>query len=85
MGHSLKNMIFLKKAYKLLLGFVNRLYAKSLSSRIEDRNFTIISNNCWGGELYKELNLAYNTPFIGLFIYAPCYIKMLKNLRFYLN
>jgi uncharacterized protein (DUF1919 family) len=46
---------------------------------------TIISNDCYGGEIYRSLGAQYNTPFIGLMIMAPCYIKLLKSLEFYLS
>lgn len=42
-------------------------------------SFTIISNNCWGAEIYKELKVAYNTPFVGLFVPPKCYITLLEN------
>jgi len=56
-----------------------------LRSRLQNKNFTIISNNCWGGEVYRALNLPYKTPFIGLFLFAPCYVRLLINLQEYLN
>lgn len=53
-------------------------------SRLKNHQFTIISNNCWGGEVYKDLGLAYLTPFIGLFLFPSCYIHLLENLDEYL-
>jgi uncharacterized protein (DUF1919 family) len=66
------------------------LYKKNLAqgvskTRLRNTNFTIISNNCWGGEVYRELSLPYQTPFVGLFLFAPCYIRLLNNLRAYLE
>lgn len=52
---------------------------KKNHSKLYNNNFTIISNNCWGGFVYKRFKLQYNTPFIGLFIFAPDYIYLLKN------
>lgn len=52
------------------------------SKTIRNRNVTIISNNCWGGFMYQSCGLQYNSPTIGLYFYAPEYIKFLKNLRF---
>lgn len=57
----------------------------SLRKKLKNKNFSIISNNCWGGFLYQDLGIQYHTPFIGLFIFAPDYIKMLKNLKEYLS
>ncbi|TRZ44982.1 DUF1919 domain-containing protein [Robertkochia solimangrovi] len=56
-----------------------------LVKRSKNPEFCIISNNCWGGDVYEAFKREYNTPFIGLFINAPCYLKLIKNLDFYLN
>ncbi len=53
--------------------------------KLKNNNFTIISDNCWGSKIYKDFNVRYNTPFVGLFMYSPCYIKLLKNLDYYLQ
>lgn len=47
--------------------------------------FSIISNNCWGSDYYSNNNIEYKTPFVGLFIHAPCYIKLLMNFNDYMN
>ncbi|EHH1935591.1 DUF1919 domain-containing protein, partial [Vibrio parahaemolyticus] len=45
---------------------LHRLRIKELNlSRVEDKNFTIISQNCIGGSIYKDLSLPFNTPTIG--------------------
>lgn len=48
-------------------------------------NFVIISNNCWGGQLYKWYNKPYNSPFVGLGIHADCYLKLISNFDLYMN
>ena len=40
---------------------------------LQNTNFSIISNNCWGGYVYQEQNLPYQSPFVGLFLYAKDY------------
>ena len=45
----------------------------------------IISNNCYGKQYYKSKNIAYKSPFIGLYINAPCYIKLLENCEEYMK
>ncbi|MEJ2043833.1 MAG: DUF1919 domain-containing protein [Reinekea sp.] len=47
--------------------------------RIDKKQFIIVSNNCWGYELYNALNRPYNTPFVGLFLYPECYVQFLEN------
>lgn len=44
-----------------------------------NKDFTIVSNNCFGGFIYQKLNLQYKSPFIGLFILGPDYIELLEN------
>ena len=52
---------------------------------LKNKHFTIISDNCWGGRIYQELGLPYQSPFIGLFIYSPDYVKLLANPKHYLS
>lgn len=47
--------------------------------------FTIISNNCWGGHVYRYFNLPYDSPTIGLYFFSDDYIKFLSNLRKYIS
>jgi uncharacterized protein (DUF1919 family) len=54
-------------------------------SRLTNKDFSIVSNDCWGGQVYKALQLKYKTPFVGLMLMSPCYIKMIRKLRFYLS
>src|SRR5690606_24670996 len=53
--------------------------------KLQNRDFTIISDNCWGGFVYQNYNLSYSSPFVGLFIFSPDYIELLENLDDYLN
>lgn len=48
-------------------------------------DFTIISNNCWAGHVYRYYNVPYKTPTIGLFFFADDYVKFCKNLKYYIN
>lgn len=57
----------------------------SARDNIRNKDFTIISNNCWGGTVYQDLNISYKSPFVGMFIMSPDYLKLLKNLDYYLS
>lgn len=48
-------------------------------------DFTIISNNCWGGLIYQYFGLPYASPTVGLFIMDDDYIKFIENLDYYLS
>src|SRR5215216_531302 len=58
-----------------------RIAAKIMRARVKNRDFTIISNDCFGGMAYEELGLRYESPFVGLFILPEDYIRLLRNLK----
>ena len=57
---------------KYIKSRINRLF-------INQDDFTIISNNCWGTFIYKKYGLNYQSPFVNLVIFAPDYIELLEN------
>ncbi len=46
---------------------------------IGERRFILVSNNCWGYQLYNDLERNYNTPFVGLFVLPDCYLALLAD------
>ncbi len=48
-------------------------------------DFCVISSNCIGSLPYEILRMKYNTPTVGLFFYAPCYLKFASRLDHYLD
>lgn len=40
-----------------------------------------MASNCWGGEVYRDFGLPYNTPFVGLYLYAPCFLRLASDLE----
>lgn len=61
---------------------VRRVYHKKT---IKSRDFTVISNNCWGGKLYQYLDMPYLSPTVGLYFFADDYIKFVKRLKYYMS
>lgn len=53
--------------------------------KLKNKDFTIISNNCFAGAIYQYFGLPYNSPTIGLYFFANDYIKFLENLNYYLD
>lgn len=49
------------------------------------KDCSIISNDCWGGQLYKTAGLPYRTPFVGLYLMAPCFLSLATNFWYYLS
>lgn len=70
---------------RFLIYRINKLrekkYRQKARKRLTNKNFTIISNNCWGGSVYEDLGLSYSSPTIGLFFFSPCYIKFIADLK----
>lgn len=64
---------------------MTRLQEKTLKVlfryRARPRNFSIISNNCWGADFYPLAGLPYLTPFVGLFLRPDCYLRLLGDFR----
>ena len=74
------------KIFKNILIFAYRSIIKIIFNfLIKEKTFCIISNDCWGAELYRWMGLEYNTPFVGLMLMAPCYMKFLKNPEKYIS
>ncbi len=59
-------------------------FQEKAQGRLRSRDFVIISRNCWGGQVYQWLGLPYNTPFVGLYLFGPCYLKLLKEFDRYM-
>ncbi|MDU2670586.1 MAG: DUF1919 domain-containing protein [Clostridium sp.] len=81
-------MVFNKILMKLKRSLqkpLKKLRQNSDSKKNKNKDFSIISNNCWGGFVYQHLKLDYKTPFIGLFLLPDDYIKLLNNLEYYLG
>lgn len=53
--------------------------------RLRGKSFALVSNNCWGYELYGALGREYNTPFVGLFVPPDSYLRLLENFDDCLN
>lgn len=71
------------------LKFRNDIYipltCKHRGRKLKNTNFTIISNNCWGGMIYESYNLPKESPTVGLFFMAKDYIEFLSDLKGYIN
>lgn len=71
------------------LKFRNKIYipltCKTRGKKLKNTEFTIISNNCWGGTVYEAYNLPKESPTVGLFFMAEDYIEFLLDLKGYIN
>jgi uncharacterized protein (DUF1919 family) len=63
----------------------NKLFARYRRSKLRNKSFSIICNNCEAGLLYQKFGLPYLTPTVGLFFFADDYIKFLKNFESFIQ
>lgn len=73
--------IRLKIRNKVYLPLTKNLRRKKL----KDNNFTIISNNCWGGTVYESYGIKKLSPTVGMFIMPEDYLKFVADLDYYLK
>lgn len=62
-----------------------KLFTKRRRKQLIDTDFTIISNNCWGGMIYESYGLIKLSPTVGSFFMASDYIKFISDLKGYIN
>lgn len=58
---------------------VDKICPRYLRSRIKNKDFSIISDNCIVIGIYHKLGLRYSTPTVGVSFFAEDYIKLLEN------
>lgn len=58
---------------------------KNAKNKLNNRDFTIISQNCTGGVFYHDMGMKFLSPTINLHMKAPDYIKFIKNIEFYMK
>lgn len=64
---------------------INHIFGKCRRKKLYRDDFTIISNNCWAGHVYRYFNKEYLSPTIGLYFFQDDYIEFCKNLKKYID
>ena len=62
---------------------LNPIFGASRLKRLHTKSFTIISNNCWGGHVYRYFHIPYLSPTVGLYFYAEDYVRFVSNQQYY--
>ncbi|WP_207942081.1 hypothetical protein DOK78_002990 [Enterococcus sp. DIV2402] len=73
------------KLKSLLRNTGNKYFSNFRRRKLIRKDFTIISNNCWAGNVYRYFGLPYNTPTVGLYMYPQDYLKFINNLKLYIE
>lgn len=64
---------------------VKKKYLDKNLHKLKVSNFTVVSSNCWGGILYQDLGLNYQTPFVNQYMHTPCFLKLVKQFPEYMK
>lgn len=65
--------------------YTNPYLSKYRRNKLNNTNFSIISNNCWAGSVYRYYGLPYQSPTVGLYFFAKDYVRFVYHLRYYLQ
>lgn len=60
-------------------------YKQKRKRKLKNNDFSIISSNCIGMFMYKDMGLKYLSPTINLSIRMNDFVKMAENLRWYME
>lgn len=64
--------------------YMHEIPANQRKKKLKNPNFTIISNNCWGGMIYESYNLPKESPTVGTFFMAGDFVKFVADLKGYI-
>ena len=62
-----------------------RIRAPYHRKKLNNTDFSIISNNCWGGVLYEYYGLPKLSPTVGSYWFAQDYLRFLSRFDYYIN
>jgi uncharacterized protein (DUF1919 family) len=52
-----------------------------ISIRLLPKSFTVISDDCWGSQIYRQLKIPYRTPTVGLWVEPETYLDFIVNFQ----
>ena len=79
------NPSFLEKILHKVVVKTMPIFAPLRRKMLRRTDFTIISNNCWGGVCYEYFGLPKQSPTVGTFFFASDYLQFVKDIKQYLT
>lgn len=61
-----------------------KTWLKKNRDRLQNKDFTIISNNCCAGVIYSDLGIQFKSPTINLYFNPEDFLLFVKNLKSYI-
>lgn len=74
-----------ERLLKRIKNYVSPVLQPIRRKKLNNTDFTIISNNCWGGVCYEYFGMEKATPTVGMFFFASDYLRFLRKLDWYLE
>ena len=65
--------------------FIDKYFSWLERSKLKNKGFSIIGNNCFTGGMYHKFGLKYTTPTIWTYIFPEEYLRFLEKLDWYLS
>jgi uncharacterized protein (DUF1919 family) len=65
--------------------FIDKYFSWLPRSKLKNKDFSIIGNNCFAGAIYHKFGLEYTSPTVWTYIFPEEYIRFLENLEWYLK
>lgn len=53
--------------------------------RLTNNNFTIFANSCIGAQIYRDLGLRFDTPFVGSYMQPEDFVEFLKKPKYWMD
>lgn len=73
------------RVYNHIREYLHPVFGPIQRKKLNNTDFTIISNNCWAGIVYEHYHINKATPTVGLYFFPDDYLKFITNLKYYLS
>lgn len=70
-----------KRIFRKINTILDKHFVSIRKKGINNTDFTIISNNCWAGYIYRRFGLPYLTPTVGLYFFADDFLKLCSDIK----
>lgn len=87
MVKSIKTIYLKFRNWFPIFKLAHKQYCEKLRKEYQggEENITLLASNCIGGEIYYDLGLKFNSPTINLWMVQPDFLKLAKNLQYYID
>lgn len=73
------------RVYRKVIAFGDKYCVNLRRKQLNNSDFSIICNNCWGGYVYRRYGIPYLTPTVGVGFFANDFIKLCSDVKEYMQ